>query len=151
MFENAVSDSIKIMERRIFMGSRTKLDLNKFAGGVLQEKFNGALTEVIKNMQDPNTSFKNKRGITISIGFTQNEQRDDAKISVSVTTKTSPVLPIETALYMGKDLDTGDIEIREYGKQVAGQMTFSDIQEPEKDEPVEQPSKVRNLREVKAN
>ena len=132
------------------MGSRTKLDLNKFAGGVLQEKFNGALTEVIKNMQDPNTSFKNKRGITISIGFTQNEQRDDAKISVSVTTKTSPVLPIETALYMGKDLDTGDIEIREYGKQVAGQMTFSDIQEPEKEETTEKPGNVRNLREVRA-
>jgi hypothetical protein len=149
MFENAVSDSIKIMERRIIMGSRTKLDLNKFAGGVLQEKFNGALTEVIKNMQDPNTGFKNKRGITISIGFTQNEQRDDAKITVSVTTKTSPVLPIETALSMGKDLDTGEIEIREYGKQVAGQMTFSDIQEPEKEEPAGQPSKVRNLREAK--
>ena len=132
------------------MGSRTKLDLNKFAGGVLQEKFNGALTEVIKNMQDPNTSFKNKRGITISIGFTQNEQRDDAKISVSVTTKTSPVLPIETALYMGKDLDTGDIEIREYGKQVAGQMSFNDIQEPENEDTIEQPSKVRNLREAKA-
>lgn len=133
------------------MGSRTKLDLNKFAGGILQEKFNGALTEVIKNMQDPNTSFKNKRGITISIGITQNEQRDDAKISVSVTTKTSPVLPIETALYMGKDLDTGDIEIREYGKQVAGQMTFTDIQEPEKEELTEQSSKVRNLRDARAN
>jgi hypothetical protein len=138
------------MERRINMGLRTKLDLNKFAGGVLQEKFNGALTEVIKNMQDPNTGFKNKRGITISIGFTQNEQRDDAKITVSVTTKTSPVLPIETALSMGKDLDTGEIEIREYGKQVAGQMTFSDIQEPEKEDTLNQPSKVRNLREAKA-
>ena len=111
------------------MGLKTKLDLNKFAGGVLQEKFDRALREVIQNMQDPNTSFKNKRGITISIGITQNEQRDDAKITVSVTTKTSPVLPIETALYMGKDLDTGEIEIQEYGKQIAGQMTFNDIKE----------------------
>jgi len=42
-------------------------------------------------------------------------------------------LPIETALYMGKDLDTGDIEIREYGKQVAGQMTINDYQDEEKE------------------
>jgi hypothetical protein len=129
--------------------SQPKLDLNKFAGGVLQEKFNGALCEVVQNMQDPNTSFKNKRGITISIGFTQNEQRDDAKITIAVTTKTSPVLPIETALYMGKDLDTGNIEVREYGKQIAGQMTITEYQDEEKETEKDQSRKVRNLREVK--
>ena len=133
---------------------KTKLDLNKFAGGVLLEKFNGALKEVIQNMQDPNTSFKNKRSISIVIGFTQNEQRDDAKITVAVTTKTSPVLPIETALYMGRDLDTGDIEIREYGKQIAGQMTITDIQEEEdisENAADPQSGKVRNLREARVN
>jgi hypothetical protein len=127
---------------------KTKLDLNKFAGGVLLEKFNGALKEVIQNMQDPNTSFKNKRGITIAIGFTQNEQRDDAKITVTVTTKTSPVLPIEIALYMGKDLATDDIEISEYGKQIAGQLTLNDVQEEsDTSERIAdtQPGKVRNL------
>jgi hypothetical protein len=136
------------------MSSKTKLDLNKFAGGVLQEKFNRALTEIILNMKDPNTSFKNKRGITISIGFTQNEQRDDAKITVSVTTKPSPVMPIETALYMGKDLDTGDIEIREYGKQIAGQLTLNDVQEEsDTSESIADthPGKVRNLREARVN
>ncbi len=131
--------------------SSTKLDLNKFAGGVLQEKFDRALKEVIQNLQDPNTSFKNKRGITISIGFTQNEQRDDAKITISVTSKISPVLPIETALYMGKDLDTGEIEIREYGKQVAGQMNFTDIrmEHQELETSADTTGKVRNLREAK--
>jgi hypothetical protein len=130
------------------MAKKSKLDLNKFAGGTLQEKFDRAVNEVIQNMQDPNTSFKNKRGITISIGFTQNEQRDDAKITVSVTTKTAPVLPIETALYMGKDIDTGEIEIREYGKQISGQMSITDIED---DEPPVETSipKVRNLREVR--
>ncbi len=130
----------------------TKLDLNKFAGGVLQEKFNRALNEVIKNLQDPNTSFKNKRGITISIGFTQNEERDDAKITIAVTTKTSPVLPIQTSLSMGKDLDTGEIEIREYGKQISGQMSFNDIKPDEAKEEItsEPASKVRNLRDLRA-
>jgi hypothetical protein len=130
--------------------SKAKLDLNKFAGGTLQEKFNGALSEVIENLQNPNTSFKNKRGITISIGFTQNEQRNDAKITVCVTTKTSPVLPIETAMYMGKDLDTGEIEFREYGRQVAGQMSIEDMNEEKEDVAVtENTQKVRNLREAR--
>ncbi len=129
-----------------------KLDLNLFAGGVLQEKFNRALNEVIQNMQDPNTSFKNKRGITISIGFTQNEQRDDAKITVSVITKTSPVMPIETGLYMGRDLDTGEVEIREYGKQISGQMSFNDVQPQEKEEEhvEDHAANVRELRPLRA-
>ena len=132
--------------------AKATIDLNQFAGGVLQEKFNRALTEVIKNLQDPNTSFKNKRGITITIGFTQNETRDDAKIQINVTTKTSPVLPTETSLYMGKDLDTGEIEIREYGKQIRGQMTFTEVQEPEeKEEDVsENTTKVRAIRDLRA-
>lgn len=132
-----------------------KIDLNQFAGGVLLEKFNGALETVIKNMQDPNTSFKNKRGITIDIGFTQNEQRDDAKVSIAVKTKLAPVIPIETSLFMGKDLETGEIEIHEYGKQVPGQMNFVDIQkdttEDQKESNVENIKNIRNLRSAKTN
>ncbi len=128
--------------------AKPKIDLNKFAGGVLQEKFNMALIEVLENLQDPNTSFKNKRGITIAVGFTQNEQRDNASITINVTTKTSPVLPIETSLYMGKDLDTGNIEIREYGKQIAGQMNFTDLPEEPEDDATERSGKVRSLRQA---
>lgn len=131
--------------------NKSKIDLNKFAGGTLQEKFNMALAEVLQNLQNPNTSFKNKRGITISIGFSQNEPRDNANISINVTTKLSPVLPIETQLYMGKDLDTGNIEIREYGKQIAGQMNFNDLPDDSESSANETNTngKVRNLREAK--
>lgn len=139
---------------KIMSQLKNKLDLNKFAGGTLLEKFNGALKEVVQNLQDPNTSFKNKRGITITIGFNQNEQRDDAKITVAVTTKTAPVLPIETALYMGKDLDTGDIEVREYGKQIAGQLNISDLKEDKLEEETvnEEPTgnNIRKLRDLRA-
>ncbi len=128
----------------------TKIDLNKFAGGTLQEKFNDAMREIAQNMKDPNTSYRNKRGITISIGFTQNEQRDNVNVSINVVTKPSPVMPIETTMYIGKDLDTGDIEIREYGKQIAGQLSISDLPETkEAEETEEHSSKVRNLREVR--
>ena len=105
------------------------IDLNTFANGAIQEKFNEALEKVLENMLDPNTSFKNKRGITIDIGFTQNENRDDASVSISVKTKTASPMPVETSVAMGKDLKTGDIEVQEYGKQIKGQMSFTKAEE----------------------
>lgn len=37
-----------------------KVELQELVGGALQEKFNKAFENVIENLQDPNTSFKNK-------------------------------------------------------------------------------------------
>jgi hypothetical protein len=47
----------------------SKVNLETFAGGALQEKVDRAMDEVLQNMQDPNTPWKNKRGITIKISF----------------------------------------------------------------------------------
>lgn len=52
-----------------------KVGLQDIVGGQLQEKFNRAFEKVVENLQDPNTSFKVKRGIDIKLGFTQNEDR----------------------------------------------------------------------------
>lgn len=107
-----------------------KIDLNTFADGAMQEKFDIALEKVLENMHDPNTSFKNKRGITIDVKFTQNELRDDARVEISVNTKIAPVIPVETSIVMGKDLVTGEIEIQEYGKQIKGQMNIGEMETP---------------------
>ena len=39
-----------------------KVGLQDIVGGQLQEKFNRAFEKVVENLQDPNTSFKVKRG-----------------------------------------------------------------------------------------
>ena len=39
------------------------ISLHDLAGGALQEKVNQAFEQVMKNMQDPNTPWKNKRKI----------------------------------------------------------------------------------------
>ena len=103
------------------------VDLSTLAGGTLQEKFDREIAKVIDNMQDPNTPFSDKRGITINISFTQNETRDDAKIEISLKTKLAMVLSAKTNFAMGKDLRSGEVMVREYGKQIPGQMSFSDI------------------------
>ena len=100
------------------------LKLEEFAGGALQEKANAAMQRVLENMQDPNTPYKVKRGITIKIGFTQNEDRDDAVVEMSVETKLAPSSPVRTMMAIGKDLETGETYAQEYGKQVKGQMSL---------------------------
>lgn len=110
------------------------VDLTELAGGTLQEKFDREITRVIENMQDPNTPFNEKRGITINLSFHQNELRDDAKIEISVKSKLAGVISAKTNIAMGKDLNSGQVMIKEYGKQVPGQMSFSDMPEPEEKE-----------------
>lgn len=107
------------------------VDLSQLAGGTLQEKFDREITRVIDNMQDPNTPFGEKRKITINISFVQNEMRDDAKIEISLNSKLAGVISAKTNFAMGKDLKSGEVVVNEYGKQIPGQMSFSDIGQKE--------------------
>ncbi len=100
------------------------LSLESIAGGALQEKANAAMRKVIDNMQDPNTPWKNKRQITIKIAFSQNEDRDDTTVEVSVDAKLAPVSPVVTRMAIGRDLRTGETYAQEYGKQIRGQMSL---------------------------
>lgn len=100
------------------------LKLEELAGGALQEKANAAMQRVLENMQDPNTPFKVKRCIMIKIGFTQNEERNDAMVEVSVETKLAPASPVRTMMAVGRDLKNGEVYAEEYGKQIKGQMSL---------------------------
>ena len=124
------------------------VDLGKLAGGTLQEKFDREITRVIENMQDPNTPCSEKRSITINISFQQTELRDDAKVEISVKSKLASVISAKTNFAMGKNLETGDVLVREYGKQIPGQMSFSDM--PEVEEKDERPKIASMPRQLKA-
>lgn len=108
-----------------------KVNLETFAGGALQEKFDDAMEKVLQNMTDPNTPWKNKRKITVEVTFEQNEDRDDSSVNVSVIPKLAAVKPVETRMAIGRDLATGKCYAEEYGNNVRGQMSFDDLQRPE--------------------
>lgn len=108
-----------------------KVNLETFAGGALQEKFDDAMEKVLQNMTDPNTPWKNKRKITVEVTFEQNEDRDDSSVNVSVIPKLAAVKPVETRMAIGRDLTTGKCYAEEYGNNVRGQMSFDDLQRPE--------------------
>ena len=59
----------------------SKVNLEKFAGGALQEKFDDAFEKIVSNMLDPNTPWKNKRKISVEVTLTQNEELSPIHIS----------------------------------------------------------------------
>lgn len=91
------------------------LSLATFCGGAVQEKVNEVAKQVFENLQDPNTPWKNKRSITVTISFQQNEDRDDLSVGVQVVSKLAPVSPLETRMAIWKDLRTGEVYAEEYG------------------------------------
>ena len=107
-----------------------KVELQGLVGGALQEKFSRSFERVIENLQDVNTSFKNKRKITITLDFTQNESRDDVQVTVDVVEKLAPQAGMKTSFYIGKDLKSGELYAEEYGKQIKGQMSLKDLESP---------------------
>lgn len=108
-----------------------KVELQNLVGGAVQEKFAKSFERVVENLQDQNTSFKVKRGITIKLDFTQNEDRDDVQVTVDVVEKLAPQSGMKTSFYIGKDLQTGEVFAEEYGKQIKGQMHINEIQKTE--------------------
>lgn len=103
-----------------------KVELQSLVGGALQEKFNRAFERVVDNLSDVNTKWKEKRKIVITIGFSQNEDRNDVAVDVSVVEKLASQSPMETRFAIGRDLKTGKMYAQEYGIQVKGQMSLDD-------------------------
>lgn len=103
-----------------------QLELAQIAEGALQENAHAAIEEVVKNMQDPNTPWKNKREVVIKLKFTQNEERNKSACGISVEKKLAPSKPVETNFYLGKDIATGEVFMEEFGNGVRGQMSLGD-------------------------
>lgn len=106
-----------------------KVSLEQIMGGGLQEQFSKSFDRVIENLADPNTGFKECRKITIELKFTQNEARDDVSCAVSVKEKLAAQSPMQTAFVVGKNLKTGEMYAKEYGRHnhLKGQVTVDDF------------------------
>ena len=109
-------------------------NLEEFAGGKLSVQLNKALEKVTENIQDPNTDAQKVRKINVSISLRPNDERNF--VSTTVETKLSLALELgaTTALSMGRDLRTGEVEAVEIFNQIPGQMNVDDVIDQEEDE-----------------
>ena len=110
------------------------IDLEKFANGAFTAQVNRAIEEVTKNIQDPNTDAGATRKITVTIAFKPNQERNFIATGVQTKTTLAPALGAVTALSMGKDIRTGEVEAVEIGNQIPGQMSLQDAQDSAKAE-----------------
>lgn len=99
------------------------IDLNTFADGALQEKFNLELEKVLANLQDPNSDYKKPRELTMKIKFVTDEARDISIVTISTSSKLVPSKDAMTKLLMGMD-GRGGFLAAEYKNQVPGQQVM---------------------------
>ena len=105
------------------------INMEEFANGAFSAQVNRELKKVTENIQDPNTDATAKRRITITIDFKPNENRDFVTTGVQAKSSLAPALGAVTAMNMGKNLKTGEVEAVEIGKQLPGQLQMEEVEE----------------------
>lgn len=80
------------------------ITFENIAGGELAEKFTMALAQIGRNILDPNMEPEAARGMTINLNF-----------RFEVKTKLAGFQKSETVFLVGQDINTGRIEMSEYG------------------------------------
>lgn len=111
------------------------INLEQFAGGKLSVQLNKALEKITENVQDPNTDAQKIRKINVSISFRPNDERNFVATTVETKLSLAPELGATTALSMGRDLRTGEVEAIEIFNQIPGQMSVNDVIDQEEEEP----------------
>ena len=111
------------------------IHLEPFAGGKLSVQLNKALEKITENVQDPNTDAQKVRKINVSISLRPNDERNFVSTTVETKLSLAPELGATTALSMGRDLRTGEVEAIEIFNQIPGQMSVNDVIDQEEEEP----------------
>ena len=114
------------------------INIEQFSNGELTQQINREMEAVARNIADPNTEAKATRKITVTITLKPNEQRDFITTSITTKSTLAPTLGAVTALAVGKNLKTGEIEVGEIGNQIPGQMSMADVEPQQPDSPVQE-------------
>jgi hypothetical protein len=123
-------------------------NLEKFAGGALAESINAEMERVLNNIHDPNTEATKTRKLTLTITLKPDSKRQVVGVNFQAKPTLVPSKPVETSIYVDKDLSTGKITAAEFGNQIAGQESM-DMSEIEAAELKKNSASVINLREAK--
>jgi len=90
------------------------ITFDNIAGGELAEKFTMALAQIGRNILDPNMDPIAARGMTINLKFKPGS-RGTIDIEFDIKTKLAGFQKSQTVFLVGQDINTGRIEMSEYG------------------------------------
>ncbi len=94
-----------------------KCSLTNLGKGVAIEKFNHELATVIANIVDPNTDYKVKRQIDLTIKMTPTEDRSSCHVEIQSKSKLAPTKATESIMYVGIDNRTGEVHAEEFNPE----------------------------------
>lgn len=103
------------------------LDINRLAGGAIQEAIHFALEECFENIKDPNTEPEKVRKLTITMELKPDETRQIVKTKTTCKTTLVPVNSITTQLLLDKDGDK--VVATELLKHDPNQIDFNELSE----------------------
>ena len=101
-----------VEERNKAMSTMQKVSFETLGQGAAIERADLELQRVLKNIQDPNTSYKVCREICIKVKIRPSEDRGAGQVEIQATSKLAPVTEHVTQVYIGKDM-SGYPEISE--------------------------------------
>lgn len=118
-----------------------RVSITRLAQGAIEERINLEMPKILDNIADLNTKAGKKRILTIKMEFTPDETRQHIDVKTIVSSKLEPTNPIQTALALGKDKQTGEQLAVELVPNLPGQLAFDGSEQ-------EEPKVVKLLRNV---
>jgi hypothetical protein len=89
------------------------LCLETLREGAAVERFNDELQVILANALDPNTSYKVKRKITLTVTFAPDEDRRGMDIEIKCESKLAPPKSVDGYAYLRKN-EKGEITATEF-------------------------------------
>ena len=109
------------------MENEENMNINKLAGGAIQESVNYALEEIFQNIKDPNTEAEKTRKLTITMELKPDESRQFIKTKTTTKTTLAPANSIVTQLLLDKNGEK--IVATELLKNNPNQISFDELEE----------------------
>lgn len=111
------------------MPDENAISLDNLAGGELKEQVNDALQRVIDNIADPNTNWKSKRKLSVTLSFSADERRNLADVTMEVKPTLAAAAPSKTRIIIDRDAQ-GKVVGAEYrpapiGFQIPWRVAFA--------------------------
>lgn len=114
--------------------AKNQSSILEMAQGAIMEACNMEVTKVMENIMDPNTAPAKKREVNIKLVFEPSADRSQVNVSAQSVAKLQPSNAVQTALYCGKDVKSGQIQAVELVPNIPGQL---DMDGKEQEQPKE--------------
>lgn len=106
--------------------------LLEMSRGAIIERVDYETRKIFENLEDPNTDYKAKRKIQVTLVFqADDDSRESIKMSTEAKTTLAPTVPIVTRLYMVRDEKQQSDDCGSASRRRPGQLDMDGVEAEE--------------------